>query len=303
MYHLFVLSGENIPLAKGEIISLLKPSKYGLEGNLLLAEVNHSKLFERLALTKKSYRLLFTATRKDLLKKASSYPWQRIYKKSFSVRGPEEKAIASHIWRKVKNPKVDLKSASTKIEIIGNKNLYCCLLIHSQESFSSRKPHLRPGFAPVSLSPKLARALVNLTGSKTSIMDPFCGTGGILIEAALMGLRAEGSDTSREMLEKAKRNLTHYRINCKLSLKDALKIKKHPYIVADLPYGRNTRLDSSLYRSFLLTLDKALLKKAVLTFPKPVKRSLLKGTTLKIESSFTHYIHSSLTKHIVVLTK
>jgi len=56
-----------------------------------------------------------------------------------------------------------------------------------KSGFGKRKPHMRPGFHPSSLNPKLARAFVNLTGiRKGTIVDMFCGTGGILIEAGLI---------------------------------------------------------------------------------------------------------------------
>ncbi len=44
------------------------------------------------------------------------------------------------------------------------------------------------------MSPKLARCMVNLTGVKENdlVLDPFCGTGGILIEAGIMGARVIG---------------------------------------------------------------------------------------------------------------
>jgi tRNA G10 N-methylase Trm11 len=50
-------------------------------------------------------------------------------------------------------------------------------------------------------------------------------------------------------------------------------------------------------------LNKILLKKAVIALPKKADKQLLKGTNLKIEASFSYYIHKSLTKQIVVLQK
>jgi tRNA (guanine10-N2)-dimethyltransferase len=305
--YLFLLSGENIRLAAGEVISLLRPSSYRLDGNLLIANTKAPpSLLRRLSLTKKVYRLLFTANNKNILIKAKSFSWPQY--KSFSVRSSsiDEKALASVIWNKLKKPKVDLKNASAKIEVLGSKTLYCCLLLlEPPNNFSSRKPHLRPGFAPVSLSPKLARAMVNLTGArKGTILDPFCGTGGILIEAVLMNLNAEGSDSSDRMIMKARSNFSHYKLKGMFSVKDALTLsKKSPYIVSDLPYGQSSALSKNLYRDFIKTLDRILTKKAVISLPKPLSKNLLKGTSLRIEAEYRHYIHKSLTKHIVVLAK
>jgi len=60
------------------------------------------------------------------------------------------------------------------------------------------------------LPPKLAQILINLaTEGKTSgtILDPFCGTGVVLQEAALMGYSAYGSDLSEKMIKYSQRNL------------------------------------------------------------------------------------------------
>lgn len=53
------------------------------------------------------------------------------------------------------------------------------------------------------LPPKLSQIIINLTrpDANTRIVDPFCGSGGLLIEASFMGLSAEGSDIKAEMIE------------------------------------------------------------------------------------------------------
>lgn len=58
------------------------------------------------------------------------------------------------------------------------------------------------------LPPKLARMLINLARlpETVTILDPFCGSGGILTEAALLGLSATGFDTSEKAVNDALRN-------------------------------------------------------------------------------------------------
>ncbi|MFH1181544.1 MAG: methyltransferase domain-containing protein [Candidatus Woesearchaeota archaeon] len=304
---IFSFSGENPSLAVAEAISIVKPKKHELDNNLLLSDSISG--YERLAFTRAVYQVLFSATTtKGILQQASSFNWQQYYEGSFAVRikGVDiaEKDFASIVWKNLKNPEVDLEKPKTPIAVIAGKKLYCCLLIAElKHSFSNRKPDLRPGFAPVSLNPKLARAMVNLTGSNTSILDPFCGTGGVLIEAALMGLKAEGSDISKEMLEKAGTNLSYYKLKAKLQQKDALKLsRKVPYVVSDLPYGQSSHVEPGLYKDFFKTLNKILAKKAVVALPY-FSSSLLKGTKLRLEGHFKFYIHKSMTKHIIVLGK
>ena len=60
------------------------------------------------------------------------------------------------------------------------------------------------------LPPKLAQILINLCGplkSGSVLLDPFCGTGVVLQEAHLMGLKPYGTDLEPRMIEYSKRNL------------------------------------------------------------------------------------------------
>ena len=71
------------------------------------------------------------------------------------------------------------------------------------------------------LPPKLARMMVNMgTGRLESeditLLDPFCGTGVILQEAALLGCDVYGSDLSEKMVEYSRINLEWLRNNHRL---------------------------------------------------------------------------------------
>lgn len=60
------------------------------------------------------------------------------------------------------------------------------------------------------LPPKLARMMINLSGAETSaaLLDPFCGSGTALMEAALMGFsKIIGSDISEKAVKNTKINL------------------------------------------------------------------------------------------------
>ena len=50
------------------------------------------------------------------------------------------------------------------------------------------------------LPPKLAQIMLNLAGKKSTVYDPFCGNGTVLLEALLMGLNAIGSDLNPDMV-------------------------------------------------------------------------------------------------------
>ena len=338
MNYFFLLSKEDIILSKEEAISLLK-IKGKLKSNLLFFDSNLNGLEDRLAYTNKPYKHLFSCKTNDLIKTIKKFDWQNIYKKNFCVRTHNKKSnkysertLASHIWSKLKNPKVNLEKPKTSIEFFFiNNNVYCGLFIKKlKHDFEKRKAHLRPALHPTSLNPKLARCIVNLTGIKKGIIaDLFCGAGGILIEAGLIGLEPVGYDLYREMINRAKLNLNHYKIkNYKLYNQDALKItKKYDYIATDLPYGLNTsvwirhknknkkislnqkdkgkriKLLEQFYLAFLKNLKKILRKKAVIILPHYVNyKKLIKKANLNVEKEFSQYIHSSLTRKILVIT-
>ncbi|MDP6148647.1 MAG: hypothetical protein QF365_01590 [Candidatus Thalassarchaeaceae archaeon] len=77
--------------------------------------------------------------------------------------------------------------------------------------YGGRRPMERPFFQPVSLEPRLARLLISLGHrtdfTPTTIIDPFCGTGGIAIEAVLSGLNVLASDLDPRMVSGTEENL------------------------------------------------------------------------------------------------
>lgn len=243
-----------------------------------------------------------------------------------------EKELASYIWHSLHNPKVDLENPKTLIQLFAIKNkVYCSLLIKKIDyDFEARKSHLRPFPHPNSLHPKIARALVNITGIKKDdvLLDPFCGTGGFLIEVGLMNIKNIGYDINKIMINGCIENLKHYKImNYKIKNKNAVNITdKFDYVVTDLPYGLNSnammgyekedwkkhRINKkiqkkdfyknleSFYLKFLKNLRKKLKKKAVIVFPDYVDyRKLLKKSKFRIEKEFSNYVHRSLTRKIV----
>ncbi len=87
------------------------------------------------------------------------------------------------------------------------------------------------------LPPKLARMMINLTGidpEGASIMDPFCGSGTVLMEAQLMGFeKIIGSDISEKAMADTKKNMgwmtRHFELpepSLELFTSDAAKLTK-----------------------------------------------------------------------------
>lgn len=109
---------------------------------------------------------------------------------------------------------MDLKSPDITLRLMMSDVCILYVLRYSLEAgpLRARKVSERPFFSPISLHPKYARALINLTGVKRGgrVLDPFCGTGGIVIEAASMGMRTYASDFDPEMVDGTMENLDHF---------------------------------------------------------------------------------------------
>jgi tRNA G10 N-methylase Trm11 len=63
--------------------------------------------------------------------------------------------------------------------------------------------------AEISTSPKICRTLLNLAGARPgdTILDPFCGTGTLLMEAAMLGMKCIGVDINGDQVQGARSNL------------------------------------------------------------------------------------------------
>ena len=86
------------------------------------------------------------------------------------------------------------------------------LAAESVRDFGGRAPTNKPFFQPGSMDPLFARAIANIAGagSGKTIVDPMCGTGGLLVEGGLVGSRVVGIDAQAKMAEGARTNLAHY---------------------------------------------------------------------------------------------
>jgi len=125
--------------------------------------------------------------------------------------------------------------------------------ILAEPSRDYRLHEAKPYRTSSSLSSRLARALVNLVAPPAgSILDPFCGTGSILLEAAALGLNAYGMDRNIKMVGMSRRNLAHFSYPVQVALGDAQDcIQTADAIVTDLPYGRLLEQDQAALRRVL----------------------------------------------------
>ena len=156
-----------------------------------------------------------------------------------------------------------------------------------------------------------ARALINLTGVKKggTVLDPFCGTGGIVIEAGFMGMKAIASDFDPEMIAGTEENMDYYGLKMYdsevLDISDiAERFGEVDAIATDPPYGRSTHTGGedieSIYRramnSFGDTLKTGACAGVVLPHP-------IDDNRLKLQSMFVQRVHGSLSRHYHIFKK
>ncbi len=115
--------------------------------------------------------------------------------------------------------------------------------------FSARKPTKKPFFQPGSMDPMDARALANIAGAAPGarLLDPMCGTGGVLVEAGLAGAAVVGVDAQAKMVRGAGENLREYLDDGSVVRGDATRLPfgsdSFDGIVFDAPYGRQSKIE------------------------------------------------------------
>ncbi len=188
-------------------------------------------------------------------------------------------------------------------------------LIHSRVkgSVARRRPRQRPVFHPSTMVPKLARCMVNLShpSAKTVFLDPFCGVGGILIEAAFVGCQVLGLDALSRMLRGSRRNLAHFGFKPLGLIKgDArrLPLRNVDAIATDPPYGTGASTLKSTTRKILedfLPRAREILRtgsRTVIASPVGTHTSdIADKNGFVVLERHQVYVHRSLTREILVL--
>ncbi len=229
-----------------------------------------------------------------------------------------ERFVGAEILRQVPKAKVHLDNPSKLFLVAIGGGFILCGLVQArrpQASMHARRPRRRPVFHPSTMHPKLARCMVNLARPRPGelLLDPFCGVGGILLEASTIGCRIVGCDLSAKMLRGSKRNLSHFGYRPESLLKAdarALPFQGVDSIATDPPYGTGASTfkssSVSVLRDFLTTAMDALKRGRFLCVAAPETSRI---EDMGMEAGFTvteaHKVrvHRSLTREIVVFQR
>lgn len=238
-----------------------------------------------------------------------AYNIKRKLKNEYSIRYVEDKSWTLSSVQVERNRLID---TGAEIALFKYKDTYYIgktLTVQDYKSYSQRdwdkpSPDPKSGMLP----PKLAQMLINLARDKKtlSIYDPFCGSGVVLQEALLLGLKIYGSDISEEAIKNTTENLAWFiklkkldeiKLNSRIKEYDATTVKwiapnkldtiiaTEPYLgppLKSLPFDhqiKNTLEElTNLYIKFFLNLNKNFrnIKRIAIVFPVIKTRTGLK---------------------------
>lgn len=314
---LYELSGENQDLAAAELACVARVTERA--NGIAVAESDHPEESTRLAETHYVSELLGVCPGteedlKNLLRSLDLHPGKPYCCRARKIHpsaGPEsmtavERMMGSLITGKVSvsHPEIVYRAVFTGGQCWVGRLLYEI----DRGSYASRNPNSRAYFHPGVMMPLFARAVVNLTRVKPGeyLLDPFCGTGGLLLETELLGVRGVGSDFDSRMLAGSRANVPA----ATLIRADATRM---PYadasfhaVACDFPYGQSTAVGAetfaALYSGALREIRRVLKKggRAVVVTHQDIRPfAVTAGFT--VEGFFEQYIHKSLTRRILVL--
>jgi len=339
----FLLSGEHPTLPFSELKAILEVEGYKHRVSEKLSQVlciqappeSIKSVASRAAMTRVCCLEIFNcdAIEREILQKVRLAPLEYLIGRgeSFAVRirrimaaaphidrGELERKLGEQILKKVEDARVNLTTPKKTLFGVLTENRFLFGLKKAEvfpKSFVERRPQRRPFFHPSALLAKLARCMVNLAKPKAGelVLDPFCGTGTLLVEAGLIGCRVLGFDAQRRMIKGSLRNLAHYHVTPEgMIVADArrLPIKEVDCIVTDPPYGRSaTTLGLSteqIVRDFLSVAHVSIAKgrRICIASPKSIRIGGI-GRELGFKHVESHlvYVHRGLTREIAVFER
>ena len=214
--------------------------------------------------------------------------------------------------------KVDLEDPEVDIRVLVAEEAHvgAHLADVDRKAFEARHVKHRAHFAPVSLHPRYARALVNLAqvGEGDRVADPFCGTGGLLIEAGLVGARPYAGDLDPRMAEGTRAELEKQGVrDARVEARDVGELPEWTgggldAVLSDPPYGRSSTTNreamADLYERFFDAAHAALRPGGRLAVIFPSDDLRQRATRLfRLVESHDQRVHRSMTRHWAVYAR
>ena len=306
------------------------------EGLVILKDIPDEKCDEyyriitrRLGYTHEVHEIISTSAIESLNEDISSIDWCKYIDETFAVRVKRfhspidtvawERKAGSLILENCNGIKVNLKKPKSLVRLVAFEDtVYVAIekIKLNKKHFEESKPHKRPFFYPGSMSPKLARCMVNLSRVTEGdlVLDPFCGTGGILIEAGLIGCKVAGSDIYWKMKNGTAINLEHYGITdyrtFHLDFRELKMYEKVASVVTDPPYGISTTTGDidgdDIFKEFFKSIYDNMRDDAYLCMASPHYvdlKPMADEAGFEIVEQYGIKMHRSLTRIISVIRK
>lgn len=284
----------------------------------------------RLALTRKASRILILAD-PDAEGKFPPEIFKEIRGRTFAVRSRDlgsrgrgiERKLGGMILKEARKRGIDASVSVSHpqtvflVSPLGANYALSILFKKPPRSSYSKRSEARPFKQPVSIDPAIARAMINLSGvlEGEKVLDPFCGTGNILIEAGIVGARIYGMDSSDTMVEGARRNLTKLQPEKPILVRgNALRAMQifrisFDHVVTDPPYGRASPaiMDNDQLLARFSKASYELLRpggSVCMASPSTIDLSShLTKAGLRVEGFAYQRIHGSLGRHLYLARK
>jgi tRNA G10 N-methylase Trm11 len=228
------------------------------------------------------------------------------------------------IWNQFEKPKVDLKNPKLNLfflDLSGEGLFFGKEIFENKKEYLKRMPKLRPIKKPYTLKSDLARICINMLNVKKgdTILDPFAGIGGILLEGFDMNLNVIANDINWNDLNDLYVNFEYFfkdklndnaesfliRTLCDAS-KKFIQNNSIDGIITDIPYGKSSRIvGTKLYEDFLKNSYDYLKpkKRLVVVYANFIEFEKIALKYFKKLKKIDQYINKSLTRHILVLEK
>ena len=336
----FELSGEHPDLPTAEVIGAIEAENIGYSiydqfDQILVIEVPEinisqmSTLADRLAMTWHIIEVLGIsgAEFEDILKMAEGIEFADQSSKTYNIRAKKikrkspisseeiERGIGKILYDKgfkadLTAPDIRYRAIISDSKCIFGKVLECV----NRSVFETRNPQNKPFFYPGVLMPRLARAVVNIARVRQNdvVLDPYCGTGGMIVEAGLIGAEAVGCDVQKMILKGAKLNLDYYGVDYSVFLQDAgdMAIRDNcvDIVLTDPPYGRSALIQAKSLEELMMHSLKEIYRvlrfggRAVLVSECNIE-SWAENAGFVVRDVYTQRVHRSLTRRISVLEK
>ena len=178
------------------------------------------------------------------------------------------------------NGNPNLNNPAIHLDILGNESGYYFLVRQSIANNSWQAHIKKPYSFSSSLGARHCRALVNIAchNAKT-FLDPCCGFGSVVLEAAYLGLTTTGNDLNHKQVWYAEENLKHFGFAQNILNQNALTLLPDSTvdaIVVDFPYGLNCPTPEDFYRDFIkyyFTRTKTLVTLTMIPFAEELEKA------------------------------